>query len=178
MSTPANSSSLSSARPSIRIRAAALAEDSAIMHLINAAFVVERVAFDGDRIDREGVQLLLSKGTFLIAEPSDASSPCAPDPVGCVYLEPQGDRCYLGLLSVAPAMQSRGIGRQLALAAEDFARQAGCTAIDLRIISPRAHDLLPLYARLGYIEAGTSPIPDEGQSKIPCHYIAMTKALA
>jgi GNAT superfamily N-acetyltransferase len=148
------------------------------MHLINAAFVVERVAFDGDRIDLEGVQLLLSKGTFLIAEPTDASSSLAPDPVGCVYLEPQGASCYLGLLSVAPQMQGCGIGRRLALAAEDFARQAGCAAIDLRIISPRAQDLLPLYARLGYIETGTSPIPDEAQPKIPCHYIAMTKSLA
>jgi GNAT superfamily N-acetyltransferase len=177
MSTPANSSSLSPARPAIRIRAAALTEDSAIMRLINAAFVVERVAFDGDRVDQEGVQLLLSRGMFLVAEPTDASSTFTSGPVGCVYLEPRGASCYLGLLSVAPQMQGRGIGRRLALAAEDFARQAGCTAIDLRIISPRAHDLLPLYARLGYIESGTSPIPGAASPKIPCHYIAMKKSL-
>jgi GNAT superfamily N-acetyltransferase len=177
MSTPANSSPLSAARPPIRIRAAALTEDSTVMHLINAAFVVERVAFDGDRIDLEGVQLLLSKGTFLIAEPADASSSLALEPIGCVYLEPRGASCYLGLLSVAPHMQGHGIGRQLAAAAEDFARQAGCTTIALRIISPRAHDLLPLYARLGYIESGTSPIPHEAKPTIPCHYIAMTKPL-
>ena len=143
------------------------------MQLINAAFVVERVAFDGDRIDLEGVRLLLSKGTFLIAE--SPAGGC--DLFGCVYLEPRGDRCYLGLLSVSPHMQGQGIGRKLAFAAEDFARQAGCTAIDLRIISPRAADLLPLYARLGYVETGTQPFPSEVLTKIPCHYIAMTKFL-
>ena len=157
------------------------------MQLINAAFVVERVAVDGDRVDLEGVQLLLSKGTFLLAEaavgadlakldggstPSDASNL-----LGCVYLEPRGASCYLGLLSVAPAMQGQGIGRQLAAAAEDFARQAGCAAIELRIISPRAATLLPLYARLGYKETASEPFPAEIITKIPCHFIAMTKSL-
>lgn len=143
------------------------------MQVINAAFVVERVAFHSDRINLEGVRLRLSKGAFLIAE----SAAIGNDVIGCVYVEPRGDRCYLGLLSVSPRKQGQGIGRQLNFAAEDFARKAGCTAIDLRILSPRAADLLPLYARLGYVETGTEPFPSEVPTKIPCHYIAMTKAL-
>jgi GNAT superfamily N-acetyltransferase len=158
----------------IRIRSAALPDASALMQLINAAFVVERIAIDGDRIDLGGVRLLLSKGTFLIAE----SLAGIGDPFGCVYVEPRGNRCYLGLLSVSPHMQGQGIGRKLTFAAEDFARHAGCTAIELRIISPRAANLLPLYVRLGYIETGTQPFPAEILTKIPCHYIAMTKSLA
>jgi GNAT superfamily N-acetyltransferase len=157
----------------MRIRSAAPPDALSLMRLINAAFVVERVAFDGDRIDLEGVRLLLSKGTFLIAEAAAGSG----DAIGCVYVEPRGDRCYLGLLSVSPNLQGQGIGRQLALAAEDFGRQARCTAIDLRIISPRAESLLSLYQRLGYAEAGTAPFASNVPTKIPCHYLLMTKAL-
>jgi GNAT superfamily N-acetyltransferase len=141
------------------------------MRLINAAFVVERVAFDGDRVNREGVQELLVKGTFLVAE--DANSL-----VGCVYLEPRGDRCYLGLLSVAPSLQGKGLGRRLSEAAEEFARQAGCRAMDLRVISPRAETLLSVYKRLGYSEAGTAPFPADVPTKVPCRYVLMTKSLA
>jgi len=157
----------------IRIRNAAPADAPSLMRLINAAFIVERVAVDGDRIDLEGLRLLQSKGTFLIAEAAAESD----DLFGCVYVELRGDRCYLGLLSVSPNLQGQGVGRQLASAAEDFARRAGCTAIDLRIISPRAATLVPLYARLGYIETGAEPFPAEVVTKIPCHYIAMTKSL-
>jgi len=143
------------------------------MQLINAAFVVERIAIDGDRIDLEGVRLLLSKGAFLIAEAAAGSGGV----IGCVYVEPRGERCYLGLLSVSPHKQGQGVGRQLTFAAEDFARQAGCCAIDLRIISPRAESLLSLYRRLGYAEAGTAPFAANVSTKIPCHFLLMTKAL-
>jgi GNAT superfamily N-acetyltransferase len=150
-----------------------LADAESLMQIINAAFIVERIAIDGDRIDLEGVRLLLSKGSFLIAE--SVASPA--ESLGCVYVEPRGDRCYLGLLSVLPSYQGRGVGKQLAAASEDFARAAGCSVIELRIISPRAADLLPLYAKLGYTEAGTSAFPADVITKIPCHFIAMTKLL-
>lgn len=162
-----------SSAPSLRIYKAAIDDAVRIAALINAAFVVERVAFDGDRIDVEGTRLLLSKGSFLIAEAAVGGG----DLIGCVYVEPRGDRCYLGLLSVSPNVQGQGLGRQLAYAAEGFAREAGCTAIDLRIISPRAESLLPIYKRLGYAEAGIAPFPSDVPVKIPCHYVVMVKAL-
>src|SRR5262249_20301211 len=132
MSAAPNPSQSSQQRASMRLRTASLEDDASLMHIINAAFVVERVAFDGDRVDLEGVRLLLSKGTFLIAEAAATTN----QTLGCVYVEPRSERCYLGLLSVSPSQQGRGIGRQLTAAAENFARNAGCTAMDLRIISP------------------------------------------
>jgi GNAT superfamily N-acetyltransferase len=164
--TPANA---------IRIRAAVPADAPALVALINAAFAVERVAFHGDRVDLPAVHSLLTKGTFLIAESTTNSTG---GPLACVYVEPQGDPCYLGLLSVAPALQGQGFGRELAGAAEDFARKAGCGSMYLRIISPRAEALLPLYARLGFTEAETTPFPAAIATKVPCHYIRMTKSLA
>jgi GNAT superfamily N-acetyltransferase len=168
----ANSSSPSGARP-IRIRAAAAADAKPLVLVINAAFAVERVAFEADRVDLDGVRELMDKGTFLVAESTDS-----PALLGCVYLEPQGQGCYLGLLSVVPALQGKGLGRRLTAAAEDFARNAGCRVMDLRIISPRAGSLLPVYKRLGYSEAGMAPFPANVPTKVPCHYILMTKSLA
>lgn len=40
--------------------------------------------------------------------------------------------------------------------AEAFARGAGSRAMDLRVISPRAAQLLPFYLRLGYERSGNA----------------------
>jgi len=157
----------------LRIRIATIADAEKLVQLINAAFIVERVAFDGDRLDLQAVRSLMRDGSFLIAEISDLR-----DPAECVYLEPRCQRCYLGLLSVTPLLQGKGLARPLAEAAEDYARNAGCQALDLRIISPRTQALLPLYKHLGYTETGTLPFPTDVTTKVPCHYVLMTKTLA
>ena len=155
-----------------------------VARVINAAFVVERIAFDGDRTSPGGVRELMNKGTFLVAEGGTATkappaaSPNKPESIGCVYVERRGDHTYLGLLSVAPELQGKGLGRQLVDAAEEHSRSMGCKAMDLRIISPRADSLLPFYKHLGYVEAGTAPFPSDVHAKVPCHYLLMTKTLA
>ena len=152
------------------MRIAQRGDAEAIARLINAAFIVERVAFDGDRTDTQGVREYMEKGTFLVADDATELS-------GCVYVEIRGDRSYLGLLSVAPARQGTGLGRQLVAAAEEYARKAACRAMELRIISPRAESLLPFYQHLGYAQTGTAAFPAEVTTKMPCHYILMTKPL-
>jgi GNAT superfamily N-acetyltransferase len=156
----------------LRIRIAIVADAEKLVQLINAAFVVERVAFDGDRVDLKNVRALMSKGKFLIADLSGLR-----ELAGCVYVEAGSQRCYLGLLCVAPSLQGKGLARQLAEAAEEFARNVGCHAMDLRIISPRADSLLPVYKHLGYSENGTLPFPTEVTTKVPCHYVLMAKTL-
>jgi predicted N-acetyltransferase YhbS len=154
----------------VRIRPSVPADAEAIARVVNAAFVVERVAIEGDRTDAQQVRSMMDKGKFLVAE--DASGVA-----GCVYIEPRGDRSYLGLLSVDPQRQGSGMGRRLLTAAEDLARTGGSRGMDLRIISPRS-ELLPFYRRLGYVETGTSPFPAEVPTKVPSHYIHLSKALA
>ena len=139
------------------------------MRVINDAFVVEQVAIEGDRVDRERVQTYMRTGTFLLLEGGSAT-------LGCVYVEKRGARGYLGLLSVDPAQQNRGFGRQLTAAAEKYLREQGCHAVDLRVISVRA-ELQSFYGKLGYAVTGTSPMPAGALLKVPCHFIHLAKSL-
>lgn len=150
------------------MRFATTSDVSALTRLINAAFAVEHVVFDGDRIDDNGTRAYMEKGNILIAD--DPSGP-----VGCVYCEVRGERGYLGLLAVNPSRQGTGLGRELVAAAEDYLRSAGCAAVDLRTLSPRG--LPPFYKLLGYEESGTAPFPPERKAKVPGHFVLMSKRL-
>jgi hypothetical protein len=61
-------------------------------------------------------------------------------------------------------------------AAEDHCRRAGCSWVDLYVVNLREE--LPLfYSRLGYFENGALPFPSGVTTKLPCHFVRMTKAL-
>jgi GNAT superfamily N-acetyltransferase len=78
-----------------------------------------------------------------------------------------------------PARQGVGLGKQLNGAAEQYAREQGCRWMDLRVVSPREEQLLPVYRKLGYAETGTQEYPAVLVEKmaIPGHFILMEKAL-
>jgi N-acetylglutamate synthase-like GNAT family acetyltransferase len=159
-----------SSESKVRIRPASDEDVPALARLINAAFVVEQVVFDGNRVDDLGVRAYMSGGTFLVAEDSGGLA-------GCVYIETRSDRSYLGLLSVQPAQQGAGLGRQLVGAGENLARESGSRVMDLRVISARGEKLLPFYQRLGYKVARTEPFPANLIAKVRSHYILMSKPL-
>ena len=151
------------------LREAGPADADRIAALVNRAFLAESWFKSVDRTNAEQVRELLSKGVFLLLE--DGARLLA-----CVYLEPRGNRVYLGMLSVEQDVQGRGIGRRMMQEAEDFARRHGHVAIDLRIVHVR-EDLPPYYRKLGYAEAGTEPAPDFPGVKIPIHFVLMSKSL-
>src|SRR6266852_235081 len=153
----------------LRVRTADLGDVEALVRLINSAFRVELPYIEGDRVDAEGVRSYMAKGKFLVAEDSAGLA-------GCVYVELRGDRGYLGLLGVDPQRQGNGLGRKLMGGAENFFREAGCGAVDLRVISARA-PLPAFYRHLGYRETGTAPFAPDGPVKVPCHYILISKSL-
>jgi len=149
------------------------AED--ITRVINAAFrLAESFLMDRNRIDLESVQSLMQTGKFLIAlgDDSDDNGVLA----GSVYVEPRGERAYVGLLSVDPGHQKTGLGSALMSAAERYCRETGCRFIDLQLINLR-EELPAFYRRRGYVETGSAPLTPGLQPKLPCHFIKMSKAL-
>src|SRR6267143_1014768 len=152
------------------LRPAVLADVEALARLINSAFRVEQPFIEGDRINPQGVRAYMEKGKFLLAEDAGGLA-------GCVYVELRGDRGYLGLLGVDARRQGSGLGRKLMDAAEKFFREAGCVAVELRVVSART-PLPAFYRHLGYLETGTAPFAPDVPAKIPCHYILMSKTLA
>ncbi len=153
----------------ISIRSAGKKDEEAIVRLVNTAFLVELFFIERDRTNPETVRTLMEKGKFLLAEDG-------PSLVGCVYVELRGERGYLGMLSVEPARQGMGLGRQLIDAAENFFLDSGCRFSDLLIVNVRT-ELLTMYLKLGYVETGTAVYKERVPTKMPVHFIAMSKSL-
>jgi GNAT superfamily N-acetyltransferase len=154
----------------LTVRTATIADVGALVSLINAAFAVERRFVDRDRTGVDEIASFLENGSFLIAEGAEGHADA------CVYVEIRGDRGYIGMLSVKPALQGQGVGRRMMAAAEQYCSAAGCRAIDIKIVNLRT-ELPPFYRMLGYTDTGTAPFDDPKLTK-PAHFILMAKALA
>lgn len=154
----------------MQLRIAGKADAEGLMDLINAAFrKAEGFIIGRDRVDLEVVHSLLAKGEFLVADDEGALA-------GCVYLELRAERAYMGLLSVDPARQKTGVGSMLVSEAELRCAKAGCRFMDLKTIHLRK-DNRAFYKRRGYVETGTEPFPSELTTKLPCHFVNMSKPL-
>ena len=166
---------------SVLVRIAQRKDAEKVTTVINSAFrQAEEFFVEGDRIDVSSVLNYLSSGTFLLAE-----SECSL--LGCVYVEPLGpdshgssaqsqERAYLGLLAVDPAHQQSGLGSMLMDAAEDYCRRLGFGFMDIKVVSLRK-ELFGFYRARGYVETGTSAFPAEVETRLPCHFIDMSKSL-
>ena len=100
--------------------------------------------------------------------------------VGCVYLQQQTNQLYLGMLTVAPDIQAKGIGSQLLQAAENYAIDLNCDSIIMTVIDVR-HELIDWYKRKGYQPTGeTKPFPTDpefGIPKQPLQFIVLEKKM-
>lgn len=153
----------------ISIRTATVSDAEGVAHLVNTAFLVEQFFIERDRTNPETVRALMQTGNFRLAE-DDGSL------VGCIYYELQGERGYFGMLSIEPARQGRGVGHQLVDEVEKDFRDAGCRYSDMKIVNVRT-DLHDLYHRWGYSDTGTAVYDDPTPTKIPVHFILMSKPL-
>ena len=155
--------------PMISLRTAKSSDAEAIARLVNTAFLVEQFFIERDRTNPATVRGLMENGEFLLAENGSSI-------VGCVHIEQNGKRGYFGMLSVEPSVQGTGVGHRLVNAVEKHFRDAGCKFCDMKIVDVR-RDLHTLYTRWGYTETGTAPYDDPTPTKIPVHFILMTKPL-
>jgi len=130
----------------------------ALVPLVNSAYRAEdgqqgwtheSHLLSGARTNAAGIEELLQISGAVILKYTGAHNTI----LGCVYLQKESPRLYLGLLSVLPSHQNAGIGKQLLAAADDYARRHHCTHIHITVITAR-HELLAWYERHGYKRTG------------------------
>lgn len=136
-----------------------------LVKLVNSAYrgesskkgwTTEADILDGQRIDEEGIRALINKedSVILVAEDDDNGQL-----LGCVHLEKQNDQCYLGMLTVSPILQGKGIGKMMLIEAEALAQFWDCTKIVMTVISKRK-ELIAWYQKHGFRNTGeTKPFP-------------------
>jgi ribosomal protein S18 acetylase RimI-like enzyme len=151
------------------VETATAADVPALTDLLNQAYLLaEAFLYDGPRTTVEEVAARVAKGVFLLVR-----SPEGLD--GCVYLEPRGQRGYLGMLGVAPRRQGTGLGRELVHAGETLLRGRGVELLEIDVVSLRT-ELFAFYERLGFRVVGQRPF-DEPRMKSPCHLVMLEKPL-
>ncbi|ASD62348.1 GNAT family N-acetyltransferase [Bdellovibrio bacteriovorus] len=136
-----------------------------LVELVNSAYrgdsskqgwTTEADLLDGQRVDAEGIQALIDKeeSVILVAEDDDNG-----DLLGCVHVEKQGSKMYLGMLTVAPELQSKGLGKLLLNESEALAQFWDCTTIFMTVISVRT-ELIKWYEKHGFRNTKeTKPFP-------------------
>ena len=126
-------------------------------------WTTEADLLDGQRIDEAGVaeMLALPNATMLLAYNE------AGELLGSFHAQLKGPVVYLGMLAVAPALQTQGVGKFLLHAAENYGRQHGCTTSRMTVISVRA-ELIAYYERRGYhLTGATEPFPTDPRFGLP-----------
>lgn len=167
------------------ITQALLADAAELDVLVNSAYrgdssrqgwTTEADLLDGTRTDAKAIAEIIQKPGYTILKYVEGNHI-----LGCVELHQDGARLYLGMLTVRPNLQGKGIGKQLMKAAEEEAIRLQCTSVYMTVISVRK-ELIEWYQRHGYQPTGErKPFafndPRFGQPKQPLEFIVLEKRL-
>ena len=161
-------------------------EDAVLLdQLVNAAYrgesskvgwTTEADLLDGTRTDALAISALLEDpGTTILKYVEDGKIR------GCVELKVEIDKLYIGMLTVQPDLQGRGIGKELLKRAEVEAKKRKCSSMVMAVISAR-EELIAWYMRHGYHATGERrPFdfkdPRFGQPKRSLEFIVLEKKL-
>jgi len=137
---------------------------AALNVLVNSAYrgeqskqgwTTEADLLDGIRTDEESLrELILQPGSAILKYEEENKI------LGCVHLKQEGNKIYLGMLTVSPQLQGKGIGKILLAASEEEARERNCRAVFMSVISVRT-ELIDWYKKRGYYDTGfTKPFPE------------------
>ena len=138
-------------------------------------WTTEADLLDGLRTDETALEEMINENNSVILKCLDENGLL----VGCVYLQKQDHKLYLGMLTVSPLHQNNGIGKKLLNAAEEYAIDKNCSSIIMTVISIR-HELIGWYQRHGYEKTGeTKPFHYNGARfgipKLPLEFIFLQK---
>lgn len=151
--------------------------------LVNSAYrgdsskegwTTEADLLDGIRINEEMLTGLLQQPNSIILKYTEEDKI-----VGCVHLKKEDDKIYLGMLTVSPKLQNKGIGKILLTAAEEEARKRNCSVVFMSVISIRT-ELINWYKKHGYYNTGkVKSFPENnsrfGIPKQPLQFIILEK---
>jgi ribosomal protein S18 acetylase RimI-like enzyme len=153
--------------------------------LVNSAYrgdssrqgwTTEADLLDGTRTDAAAIKELIETPGVAILKYVESNEILA-----CVELKKENDKLYLGMLTVKPILQGKGIGKELLKAAEEEAKILKCTSIFMTVISVR-QELINWYNRHGYLLTGErKPFafndPRFGQPKMKLEFIVLEKKI-
>jgi predicted N-acetyltransferase YhbS len=169
----------------MKLRIAKGADVAAINQLVNSAYrgesskkgwTTEADLLDGIRTSESSLSEMVNRNNavILLAEEEGVL-------LGCVFLEKQAAVLYLGMLTVRPDLQGKGLGAHLMKAAEQRARETGCDHIKMTVITGRK-ELGAYYQRKGFTDTGErKPFPNDpkfGIPKKPLEFMVMEKRIA
>jgi ribosomal protein S18 acetylase RimI-like enzyme len=169
-----------------KVRAATVADVTALNTLVNAAYrgeisrkgwTTEADLLDGTRIDEAALKDLINTvGTTVLCYEMDGNI------LACVELREEGNKLYLGMLSVNPELQRSGIGKILLKEAEVFAKAKCLTYIYMTVISIRT-ELIAWYQRHGFeLTSERKPfiVPDSrwGIPKQQLEFVVLNKKIS
>ena len=160
------------------ISRATLADVHQINILVNEAYrgdtsrqgwTTEANLLDGLRIDESTLSGYLDDPNVVILKNTNEHKQIT----GCVYLELRTPKLYLGMFSVSPLLQAKGIGRNLLLAAEEYTQKLNLECITMTVISTR-YELINWYERRGYKVTGkTLPFHVDKKFGIPKQHLSL-----
>ncbi len=136
---------------------ASVGDARALDMLVNSAYrgesskqgwTTEADLFDGARTDAAAIEEIIRRPDTLVLKYVEEGKI-----VGCVELKREGNKLYLGMLTVQPGRQGKGIGKELMKAVEAEARKQNYSAIFMTVISIRL-ELIDWYIRHGYYNTG------------------------
>lgn len=140
------------------ITQATLADVTELNVLINSAYrgesskqgwTTEADLIGGVRIDEETLAGYMNDENIIILKHTDEEG----NITGTVYLEVRTPKLYVGMFSVSPLLQNKGVGRALIEEAEVYARKYNCNTLTMTVISTRS-ELISWYERRGYQPTG------------------------
>ena len=103
----------------------------------------------GARIDEQTLTGYMNDENIIILKHTDEEG----NITGTVYLEVRTPKLYVGMFSVSPLLQNKGVGRALIEEAEVYARKHNCDTLTMTVISTRS-ELISWYERRGYKPTG------------------------
>jgi len=160
----------------IIFKTATIHDAQSLADLVNSAYrgdssrlgwTTEAELLDGQRTDKDSLAELIQTPLNRIEMAFEADKL-----IGCVHLKEEGkETLYFGMLTVSPALQSKGTGKEIIKHVEEIALEKNLKRIKITVIQHRK-ELISYYERRGFRPTGRyeefpSHDPKFGLPKVP-----------